>query len=236
MAHDMTSAANWSAGSAILPRLRWRMGNVQLAFSTVEEGDQRHAALRQTWLKSLGLVVGVVPRQIHGTKIVDAGDTQGLLLADGVVSDDSAIALGVYGADCPGLCLVAGSIMGVAHCGWRGVAGGIVEKLFAEIARRTTIPVSDWCGFIGPGISTQNYEVDAPVLSARRWPTTAVIPGRPDHAWLNVADVIAHDLNHLGITHIMHSNVCTADDPRLWSYRKQGPGLVQALMAWRVTD
>lgn len=216
-----------------MPQLRWRLGAVQLAYSTVADGDQRDPMLRQTWHQSLGISRGVLPRQVHGTVVVDAMDTPGLLIADGVVSDDPTLALGVYGADCPGLCLVAGSLMGVAHCGWRGVAAGIVQQLVNVMCSRTSIPKNEWLGLIGPGISCQNYEVDAPVLSARTWPATAVTPGRPGHAWLDVAQVIADDLAQLHVTAITQSRICTSADSRLWSYRQQGPGIVQALMAWR---
>jgi polyphenol oxidase len=230
----MTIVTSSSSQPPALLTLRWRLGPVQLAYSTVADGDQRDPLLRQTWQQSLGISRGVVPRQVHGTVVVDASDTQGLPFADGVVSDDPILALGVYGADCPGLCLVAGPVMGVAHCGWRGVAAGIVQQLVNVMCSRTTIPKNEWLGLIGPGISRQNYEVDAPVLSARTWPATAVTPGRTGHAWLDVAQVIADDLAHLGITAITQSPICTATDDRLWSYRQQGPGIVQALMAWRV--
>ena len=225
--------SSWSQPTA-RPTLRWRLGAVQLAYSTVADGDQRDPLSRQTWHQTLGISRGVVPRQVHGTVVVDASDTQGLPFADGGVSDDPALALGVFGADCPGLCLVAGSVMGVAHCGWRGVAAGIVQQLVNAMSARTNSPKNEWLGFVGPGISSQYYEVDDPVLSARTWPVTAVTPGRPGHAWLDVAHVIASDLAQMGITAITQSNICTAADDRLWSYRRQGPGRVQALMAWRV--
>ena len=230
---SVTSVTSSPSQFPATPKLRWLLGAVQLAYSTVADGDQRDPLLRQAWQQSLGISRGVVPRHVHGTVVVDATDTQGLLLADGVVSDDPTLALGVYGADCPGLCLVAGSVMGVAHCGWRGVAAGIVQQLVNVMCSRTTIPKNEWLGLIGPGISRQNYEVDTPVLSARTWPATAVTPGRPGHAWLDVAQVIVNDLAQINITAITQSHICTAADPRLWSYRQQGPGIVQALMAWR---
>jgi copper oxidase (laccase) domain-containing protein len=92
-----------------------------------------------------------------------------------------------------------------------------------------------WHAFIGPGISGTQYEVDAPVLTARTWPATAVRPGRTGRAWLDVPEAIAADLVTAGVTQVVRSGICTSSDPRLWSYRQRGAGQVQLLAVWRAT-
>jgi polyphenol oxidase len=217
------------------PALHWDLPHgVRVAYSTVADGDQRDRDARHAWLASRGIARCVVPRQIHGSRIVQAdADHQDLALADGVVTTAQDTALGAFGADCPGVVLVAKDALGVAHCGWRGVAAGIVAQLVDSMRTVTASDPARWTAFIGPGISAPRYEVDQPVLSARSWPTAAVTPGRPGYAWLDVAETIAVDLTGLGISIIQRSQICTQDDPRLWSYRQRGAGQVQMLVAWR---
>lgn len=217
------------------PILFWELPHgVRVAYSTVADGDQRDRDSRHAWLASRGIARCVVPRQIHGTTIVQAdADHQALAQADGVVTATGDSALGAFGADCPGLVLVAGDALGVAHCGWRGVAGGIVARLVAAMRTVSASDPAQWHAFIGPGISARRYEVDQPVLTARAWPSSAVTPARAGRAWLDVTQTIAVDLAELGVTTIERSGVCTHEDPRLWSYRQRGAGQVQMLAAWR---
>ncbi len=214
--------------------LRWTLPHgVQVAYSSSADGDQRERDKRHAWLASHGVARCVVPRQVHGVRVVQHdADHDTLAQADGVVGD-GRVALGAFGADCPGLVLVAADALGVAHCGWRGVAGGIVAQAVAAMRTLSQHAPSQWHAFIGPGISGPRYEVDAPVLSARTWPSAALSPARPGRCFLDVATTIAADLAGHGVTSVTHAAVCTVSDERLWSYRQRGPGQVQLLVAWR---
>jgi hypothetical protein len=218
----------------LLPALQWRLpGGVRIAFSTAASGDQRDPERRSAWLASLGVAKAlVVPAQIHGSLVVRCpAPADQLMIADGLASSDPSTALGVFGADCPGLCLIAADAL--AHCGWRGTAAGIVGRLVQELAQISSQPVAQWQAFIGPGISGERYEVDAAVLDARRWPAQSLSPSRPGHARLDLKVAIATDLRAHGVVLLEAPRICTAGDPRLWSYRRRGPGLVQLLSAWR---
>ncbi|MBA3939301.1 MAG: polyphenol oxidase family protein, partial [Planctomycetes bacterium] len=185
-----------STPEASLPAtLRWQIAGVAIAYSTEGDGDLRLPTARQAWLAGQGVAQRcVLPRQVHGCRVVDAqASAAELAVADGVVSADAALALGVYGADCPALVLVAPDALGVAHCGWRGTATGIVAALVTALARISAHPPGAWRGFVGPGISGLRYEVDAPVLEARAWPAAALRPGRPGHAFLDVPEAVAAD-------------------------------------------
>ena len=211
-------------------------GGVTVACSAAADGDMRLADRRAAWLAGVGIRRPcVVPRQIHGAVVVDANAAdRDLAVADGVVCAGGALAVGAYGADCPGLCLVAGQAIGMAHCGWRGTAAGIVGVLVAHLRRAApTIPPVQWSALIGPGISGPHYEVDAPVLAARVWPAEALAPARPGRAHLDLATAIAEDLRASGVNDVRFSGVCTYDDQRLWSFRRRGAGQVQTLVAWR---
>jgi polyphenol oxidase len=214
--------------------LRWTLAHgVHLAFSTAADGDLRDKQLRDNWLRAQGVAAPCrVVKQVHGKRII-VTERESTREADGLVTADPSTALGVFGADCPGLCIAAPDAFGLAHCGWRGTAAGIVGSLVDALQQLSASPRSAWHAFIGPGISGDEYEVDAPVLTARAWPAAAVRPTDQDHAQLDVAVAIGADLAAAGIAHIASANCCTSRDSRLWSYRRRGSGLVQLLVAWR---
>jgi hypothetical protein len=214
--------------------LSWSLpGGVALAYSAAADGDVRERERRTAWLARAGCPWPcAVARQVHGALIAEA-DPARLAEADGLVTGDPRLALAVFGADCPGLALVAADALGVAHCGWRGTAAGIVAALVQALAQRSAAPPATWQAFIGPGIAGARYEVDAPVLSARAWPPAALTPTRPGHARLDLATAIADDLAQLGIGDIRQSGVCTAADAALRSHRRGDRGAVQALAVWR---
>ena len=205
-----------------------------MAYSTRRDGDMRVADRRQAWHQHTAPGTTLVtPGQTHGCAIAGPDDAAALALADGVASVDPQHALGVYGADCPGLIISAGKVLAAAHCGWRGCAAGIVSAVVDAVAAASDAPRHAWRCFIGPGISQSAYEVDGPVLGARAWPQHALRPGRPGHAWLDLRTVIAHDVRVAGIPHCRVACECTARDRRLQSFRHDGPGCSQLLLAWR---
>ena len=207
---------------------------VRVAWSTAAEGDQRDPAQRMRFARThSGDRPLVVPQQVHGAFVV-AHDAADLSSADGVVTRDPGIALGAYGADCPGVVIATPDVLGIAHCGWRGTAAGMVAQLCAAVEARSTSPRRDWHAFIGPGISGAHYEVDGPVLAARAWPVAALRPSENiGRAHLDLVTTLNADLQAAGIVAVGRSGVCTASDPRLHSFRRSGPGLVQVLIAWR---
>ncbi len=221
------------------PLLRWSIGpDVQVAFSIAADGDMRERRSRAAWLQGLGIERCAVVRQVHGTVIRDGDASPDEPLADadadGLVTT-RAIAIGVFGADCPGLCLVATDAMAVAHCGWRGTAAGMVARTVDALAARSRQPPLLWRALIGPGIAAAGYEVDAPVLDGRRWPASALQQRPHGRALLDLAEAIACDLADAGVVDIQRTGVDTATDPRLHSYRRGGAKLAQLLVAWRTT-
>ncbi len=223
--------------SATSSSLSWELRHgVRVGYSTAADGDQRHAANRQRWSAPLlGARRLIVPGQVHGVVVVDEQAAAGrLAVADGIVSVEPQIAVGVYGADCPGLVIATPDCLGIAHCGWRGTAAGLAHRLVLAVGLRSFTARSTWQAFIGPGISGAQYEVDAPVVAARDWPSHALSPGiQPGRFHLDLATVLAHDLREAGVRDVVPSGIDTATDPRLHSYRKAGPGMVQLLVAWQ---
>jgi copper oxidase (laccase) domain-containing protein len=217
------------------PTLRWSVGHgVLAAYSTAADGDARTLAPRARLLAGWrGPGACIVAHQVHGARVarVDPGQDPGA--ADGLVTT-APIALGVFGADCPGLCIATPGALGVAHCGWRGMAAGIVPALVEALAAAVPDdPRGSWQALIGPGIAGCDYQVDAPVLTARSWPHQALTREGGERALLDLAEAIAQDCAALGVDRVQRSGINTRRDPRLHSHRRAGPGVAQLLAAWR---
>ena len=103
--------------------------------------------------------------QIHSADIINisAGNANKdpMPRADGMVTSDRKIALGIKTADC--LPVLAADknrpVIGAVHAGWRGAFGQIVPNL---VKRMTTYgsAVEDIYIAIGPAIHQKSYEVD----------------------------------------------------------------------------
>lgn len=94
--------------------------------------------------------------QIHGTDLVDVS-TKGSPRhldekADGIIVCHPDQPAGILTADCLPVIIVGRDCTAVLHCGWRGLAGGIIRKALSVLDQ----PLA---AAIGPGISVCCYEV-----------------------------------------------------------------------------
>lgn len=214
---------------------RWQLPHrVEVAMSTAADGDLRQAPSRLAWCRRHGIPPPAVLRQVHGIRVLAAADAPADPPSDGdaLVSDGAAIA--VFGADCPPLVLAAPDALAVAHCGWRGTAAGMVKAVVAALRAVSRHPPSAWTALIGPGAHPDDYEVDAPVLDARRWPAGTCQPGRPGHGWLDLPAAVAADAAACGLGAVARCPTSTSRDPGLHSHRRDGAGIPQLVVAWRI--
>jgi copper oxidase (laccase) domain-containing protein len=202
--------------------------------SLAVDGDLRQDAIRAAWCSAHGIPPPSVASQVHGIAVHDV-DAEAYRPGpgDALVSRRRQASLGVFGADCPSLVLVAPDALAVAHCGWRGTVAGIVGALVGALALRTAHPPASWTALVGPGVHPDDYEVDATVLAAASWPTGTLAPGRPGHAWLDLPAAVAAQATACGVGMVARTPLCTSRDPRLRSFRRHGSGPPQLLVAWR---
>ncbi|MEZ5660224.1 MAG: peptidoglycan editing factor PgeF [Burkholderiaceae bacterium] len=180
-------------------------------------------------------------QQIHGTdvRIVDAAidvhahrDALPLMLgqADALVSTRSDLALVILCADCLPVMITdaQGGAIGIAHAGWRGLAGGVIENTVA--AMRALLPSdASLLAWVGPGIGPLHFEVGDEVRqaflardgSAQR----AFVAGRQAGKWY--ADLPALALRRLrsaGVSRVAMSGLCTfSNRERFYSHRREAP-------------
>jgi YfiH family protein len=170
----------------------------------------------------------VVPRQVHGTRVVDAvpGATPE---ADALVTRPGAPAVGVVTADCmPVLLLDRGGRRAAAvHAGWRGAAAGILEAAVARLVAPAS-RAADLEAVIGPAVGGCCYEVGDDVLVAFRARTGDLtadawrLDGPRPHLDLRAAARAL--LAAVGVAQVALLGPCTACDPAYRSYRRDGAG------------
>ena len=130
----------------------------------------------------------VTVQQVHGDDIVVADSTNyrdvGSLHADGLVTAEHGIAVGVETADCVPVLLVDPGTPAVAavHAGWRSTVKKICEKAVRTLQHHYGSDPSRVIAAIGPAIGPECYEVDEPVMGSVReafsfWKEAAVARG-----------------------------------------------------------
>jgi len=91
---------------------------------------------------------------------------------DGLITDERGLLLHAVSADCPLLFLSASPgnelgarpVVAVVHCGWRGVAGGIVQEVLARLDAEWGVAPEDLVAAVSPGVGGCCYEVGDEVL------------------------------------------------------------------------
>lgn len=216
--------------------MRWELPHgTRVAMSLAAHGDLRDAHRRAAWCRAWSLPEPTVLRQVHGCRIRSGPPTGSDPDGDGLTTGLLDAPIGVFGADCPPLVIAAADAVGVAHCGWRGTAAGIVSGLVDAMGTTSRHPPAEWAALVGPGVHPDDFEVDEPVLSARHWPSGCLRPGRPGRSWLDLPAAIAADCSNAGVGRVARSATTTSRDARLRSHRRDGPGYPQLMLAWRTT-
>ena len=161
--------------------------------------------------------------------------------ADAQITTRTDIALAVQVADCLPVLFadVQGRVVGAAHAGWRGLAGGVLEATVG--AMRTKVPDAEIVAWLGPCIGPDAFEVGDEVRAAflaQVLPdddtASAFHPGQAPGKWLADLPRLAQlRLQALGITTIHTAGHCTFSAPqRFWSDRRENPCGRMAGLVW----
>ena len=175
----------------------------------------------------------VRPRQVHGCRVVAvrACREQPAPEADGVVSEEPGVPVGIVTADCLPILLASrsGRAVSALPAGWRGLAHGIVAAGVEALRERAG--AEELVAVVGPHIGACCYEVDAPVVDALRLRfgrdvECALRSARPGHAYLDLGALATRALERAGLARGRVGAIpdtCTHCDPeRFHSYRRDG--------------
>jgi YfiH family protein len=174
----------------------------------------------------------LIGRQIHETRIVRrehapnpnpfADPAPGAEGADGQATSAPGLAPLVFVADCLPVGLQGPRGVAMLHCGWRGLAGGIVERGVDEVEAGAAV--------IGPGIGRCCFEVGEEVLDAFRPLGDGIADGR----MLDLVEVARRLLDRAGVGEIEAADTCTSCEPELFYSHRRDHGRTgrQAGLMW----
>jgi len=152
--------------------------------------------------------------------------------ADAQLTDHRDVTPLVLVADCVPLVLAGRGALAAVHCGWRGVAAGIVERAVAAVGELADADASELSAALGPGIGPCCYRIGDEVRSAFRQRGHEGAVG----ATLDLPRAIGAELRHsgLGPTAIASCDLCTSCNPGLFFSHRRDDGVTgrQAGLAW----
>jgi len=178
--------------------------------------------------------------QVHGANVVVLGarTIAAPKPADAAITRERDVVCAVLVADCLPVLLAdrRGSVVGVAHAGWRGLAAGVLEATvtaLGEIGAAT----GDLVAWLGPAIGPAAFEVGADVrdaLLARDAALARCFVAQRDGKWL--ADLYGIARNRLaaaGVAVVSGGGECTKTNAaRFFSYRRERASGRMAALAW----
>lgn len=188
-----------------------------------EREDRADATARHERIgQELGVPV-VRMGQVHedGVAVVEGPEPSLVPGVDALVTRTPGVALAARGADCA-LVLLAdadAAVVGAVHCGRRGLVAGVLP---AAVRRLRALGAGDLHAWVGPHVCGRCYEVpeqmrqevarSVPEAAAETsWGTPAVDLGAGVLAQLTREEVTSD-----------HLEVCTMEDDRVWSHRRDG--------------
>jgi YfiH family protein len=201
-------------------------------------GDDPEAVLanRGALVSRLGLTRS--PRwldQVHGSRVIDAADAGADPEADGASTSVPGVGCAVLTADCLPilLCDRAGTRIAALHCGWRGLAKGVIAAGIAALCH----PPDRLLAWLGPAIGAGRYEVDGMVRDAFTGSSAdlarAFSPSRAGHWHLDLYRAARLSLGMLGVRAVYGGGYCTYGEPdRFFSHRRDGVTGRMASLIW----
>src|SRR5262245_55958434 len=103
-------------------------------------------------------------KQVHGTRVLYLDERNDSLEADGAYTRSPGVVCAVGAADCMPVLFTdeAGTAVGAAHAGWRGLSAGVIEATLLAMK----LPPEKVLVWLGPAIGPKMYEVGVDVRAA----------------------------------------------------------------------
>jgi polyphenol oxidase len=192
-----------------------------------DDDPRRIAENRRRLADSAGIEPGAIAMgwQVHGTELREwAGPPRPAVAGygapgaklpqvDGHLTEAPGVALLVLVADCLPVALADGGRAAMLHCGWRGLADGILERALERFERPPAAAV-------GPGIGPCCYEVGAEVLER-----FADMKGVASRRTLDLRAIVVQKLQEGGVTAIEHVELCTSCRADLYFSHRRDRGV-----------
>lgn len=176
-----------------------------------EDYDNERKANRAEFLNhQFGHAPFVAPKLRHGSvceAVHVAAPTEGIVVADSLVTDTRGLVLTVGMGDCPPVFFYdpKKDVIAIAHAGWRGIVDGVIQSTVEKMHKSFNCYRDDIRVLIGTGICMECYEIGPEVAQKFMIPAMGKV-----HVSLSAE--IESNLLESGIwnTHISATIDCTA--------------------------
>ncbi len=177
----------------------------------------------------------VTMTQMHKDHIAEVSDkrTKDAGPADGMITEQKEMFLGVLTADCLPILISVPSrrLTAVVHAGWRGTLAGITTKMVAHFQDRFQVAPESLEVALGPAIGPCCYEVQAdvtePLLANWKGLAEACIHKKNGSSFVDLKSLNKLQLQEAGVPpdQLYSIGPCTACTPEeFYSYRRDGYG------------
>jgi YfiH family protein len=223
---------NWPAPANVKSLQTTRHGGISAApYDTLNlgshVGDAPHAVARnRQLLEPLMPSEPVWLEQVHGTIVAIADAASCVPQADACIARHRGAVCVVMTADCLPilLCDEAGTVVGAAHAGWKGLVAGVIEATVTAM----DVEPHNLMAWLGPAIGQEAFEVGAEVRAAfiahqARASEAFIAHGEQGKYLADIYLLARQRLSSLGITRIHGGNYCTCHQKdKFFSYRRDG--------------
>jgi YfiH family protein len=201
------------------------------------EDDPDSVRRNREWLREAAQLPSepIWLQQVHGTGVWSGGAASPPPVADAAVTRTPGEVCAILTADCLPvlLCDTAGSVVGAAHAGWRGLAGGVLQATIAAMK----VPAAELIAWLGPAIEPDAFEVGPEVLEqfvARHSEAASAFTPNSRGRWQADLYALARiELAALGVSRIYGGGFATvADAERFFSYRRDRRTGRMATLIW----
>lgn len=177
--------------------------------------------------------------QVHGATIASVDSAPaGTPQADGAVARVAGNVCAVLTGDCLPVLYTNGdgSVVAVAHAGWRGLAAGVLEATLVSMR----VEPGSVLAWLGPAIGPAAFEVGAEVRSALNardpMPEACFRPAGAGKWYADLYALARHRLARAGVRAVYGGGRCTfTERDAFYSYRRGGAdaGRRMATVIWR---
>lgn len=158
--------------------------------------------------------------QIHGTTVVELKEinkSNVLLTADGIITSDTGVKLGIKTADCLPVVVIGKNGSSILHAGWKGIKNNIL------LAPKIKI-IAPYFFFIGPHICSKHFEVTSEFYN--NFPESNFFNKKNDKIYFSLAkEIKSRIINSFPNATVKFADECTFKNQKLHSFRQNNTSL-----------
>ena len=162
--------------------------------------------------------------QVHSTKCIDAANMDSIIEADASFTSKAGVVCAIMTADCLPVFVSKkdGTMVGLAHAGWRGLISGVIENLIKSFNSNG----DNLLVHLGPAISKRSFEVGEEVRQlylAKNSNFERSFIKKNNKIFLDLYDAAKVILEGFQIKSISGGDRCTfKESSEFFSYRRDG--------------